>query len=524
MKILLDSRQMKQCDKNTIEHFGVPSLVLMERAALSAAEEIDQYFCRGRQHNPFGRGEENAGDFRQNNGRKRTVLAVCGYGNNGGDGLALCRMLWQRGYEVTAVMPPETGRISEETRVQREILTNYGIEISYDMPKGEFDVVIDALFGIGLTRDLEGIYREYLMQMNEKSGLKVAVDIPSGVHGDTGQVMGVGFRADVTVTFAFAKPGLLLYPGAEYAGEVLVKDIGIDSRSFLEEQPFLFAAESEDLKRIPVRKNHSNKGSYGKVLLAAGQKNMAGAAFFSGKAAYLTGAGLVRIFTEEPNRMILQELLPEAVLTAYEGREALEELLAKALSWGTVIAAGPGLGVGKSAEIIVRFILKQAKVPVILDADGLNVLAEHLGWLKEAEVPVIVTPHLGEMARLTKKSIPEIQKHLLQAAREFAAEYDVICILKDARTVTAWPNGRAYLNTSGNHGMATAGSGDVLTGILAGLIAQGMEPEQAAVTGVYLHGAAADKQAEHTGTYGMMARDILDGIGMVLKEKEGIAR
>lgn len=525
MKTLLDSRQMKQCDKNTIEHFGVPSLVLMERAALSAADEIDRYFQKDRQQRRTVPAEEEIGrHFCKANRRKITVLAVCGFGNNGGDGLAISRLLFQRGYEVAIVMPPEPGRISEETRTQREILKNYGIEIADAMPQREFDVVIDALFGIGLTRNLEGVYLEYLTKMNEKSGLKVAVDIPSGIHADTGEVMGIGFRADMTVTFAFEKPGLLLYPGAEYAGDVLVKDIGIDSHSLLEEQPFLFAAEPEDLNRIPPRKNRSNKGSYGKVLTAAGQKNMAGAAFFSGKASYLTGAGLVKIFTEEQNRIILQELLPEAILTAWEGNKFLEESLAEALSWGNVIVAGPGLGTGKTAVKIVRLIVKQAKIPIILDADGLNVISEHLQWLKEAAAPVIVTPHLGEMARLAKKSIAEIQKHLLQVAREFAEEYNVVCILKDARTITALPDGRACINTSGNHGMATAGSGDVLTGILAGLIAQGMEPEQAAVTGVYLHGAAGDRQAEKTGTYGMMARDILDGIGLVLKEKEGVSR
>ncbi len=545
MKILVNSRQMKQCDKNTIERFGVPSLVLMERAALSTAEEIDRYFqvnqgqgtvlspakktgrffqVSQQQGTALTTVEEPGRQLCKNHRKKLSVLAVCGFGNNGGDGLAIGRLLWQRGYEVTIVMPSESGKLSEETKIQKEILCNYGLEITDSMPEGEFDVVIDALFGIGLTRNLEGAYREYITEMNEKSGLKVAADIPSGIHADTGEVMGVGFRADVTVTFAFAKPGLLLYPGAEYAGKVLVEDIGIDACSFLEAKPNLFAVESKDLMRIPRRKNHSNKGSYGKVLTAAGHKNMAGAAFLSGKASYLTGAGLVRIFTEEQNRVILQELLPEAILTTWEGTEVLEETLSEALFWGTVIAVGPGLGTEKNAGKIIELILKKAKVPVILDADGLNVISDHLKWLKEAAAPVIVTPHLGEMARLTKKSISEIQKNLLQAAQEFAEEYQVICILKDAGTITALPDGRAYINTSGNHGMATAGSGDVLTGILAGLIAQGMAPWEAAFTGVYLHGAAAEKQVQQTGTYGMMARDILDGIKMVLKEKEGISQ
>lgn len=498
MRVLLDSSQMKQCDKNTINHFGVPSLVLMERAALGVAEEIERYFPE----------------------HKTKVLCVCGQGNNGGDGLAIGRILWQRGYEVSIVMISEGGRLSEETRSQAEILKRYGVEILDRMPEGFFDVVVDALFGIGLTRDLEGIYRETIEVMNQMSGMKVAVDLPSGIQADTGQVMGIGFQADLTVTFAFLKIGLLLYPGAESAGKVLLKDIGIDEHSFLEEKPQTYYLEAKDLKMVPFRRPRSNKGSFGKVLTAAGHKNMAGAAFLSGKASYVTGAGLVRLLTEEENRVILQQLLPEAVLTTYEEKESLSELLPEALTWADVIVAGPGLGTGERAELLVETILRQAEVPVILDADGLNVIAEHLDWLREAKGPVVVTPHLGEMERLTKKSIFEIQRQLLQTARDFAAEYHVICVLKDARTVTALPDGRTYVNVSGNNGMATAGSGDVLTGILAGLAAQGMELCQAVPAGVYLHGAAGDSQRRDKGAYGMTAQDLLTGIGEVLREEE----
>ncbi len=473
MEILVTGSQMKQCDKNTIETFGVPSLVLMERAALGVAEEIEGYFA--------GQGRE----------RERSALIACGHGNNGGDGLAIGRILWQRGYETTILMPPGNGKLSEETKVQKEILSKYGIAITDAMPSQEFGVIVDALFGIGLTRELQGVYREYIEGMNRKTGLKVAVDIPSGIHADTGAVMGIGFRADVTVAFAYAKLGLLLYPGAEYAGRVLVKEIGISRHSFLGEQPSVFALGTEDIGLIPARAPYSNKGTFGKVLTIAGQKNMAGAAFLSGKASYVTGAGIVRVFTEEDNREILQALLPEAILTTYggagnqpgqEGEESLEKQLEEALSWATVAAAGPGLGTGKRARRLIK--------------------------------------HLGEMARLTGSSIPKIQQGLLQEARAFAAEYHVVCVLKDARTVTALPDGRAYVNTSGNHGMATAGSGDVLSGVLAGLIAQGMEPGQAAPVGVCLHGAAADRQAAEAGAYGMTARDILGGIRAVLHSKE----
>lgn len=526
MKIVVDGGQMKQCDKNTIEHFGVPSLVLMERAALGVVEEIERYFQEGPQKERVALGtvEEYERYFQEEPQRakkRRLALAVCGWGNNGGDGLAIGRLLWQRGYDVTIVMPPGNGRLSEETRTQKEILNNYGITVEEAIPDKEFDVIIDALFGIGLTRNLEGVYREYLMAMNEKEGLKAAVDIPSGIHADTGAVMGIGFQADLTVTFAFAKPGLLLYPGAEYAGRVLVKEIGIDTHSFLQEKPSMYCLEWEDFAWIPKRKAHSNKGSFGKILTVAGQKNMAGAAFLSAKASYVTGAGLVRIFTEDKNRTILQQLLPEAILTTYEGTKFLSESLSEAVSWASAIVAGPGIGTGKAAKKLVKTILKQAKVPVVLDADGLNVAAEFPEWLKETKASVIVTPHLGEMARLIGKEISEIQKQLVETAREFAKEYHVICVLKDARTVTALPDGRAYMNTSGNSGMATAGAGDVLTGVIAGLLVQGMEPEQAAPMGVFLHGAAADKKAAETGEYSMLAQDIIDGIRAVLREKEG---
>ncbi len=625
MEIVLNSSQMKQCDKTTIETFGMPSLVLMERAALGVAEEIERHLAIGYPAvTVCWEGSPGCPAAGYGHGNKKySALIACGHGNNGGDGLAIGRLLWQKGYQVTILMPPSNGKLSEETKVQKKILGNYGIAITEEMPDQAFDVIVDALFGIGLTRDLQGIYREYIAGMNGKTGLKVAVDIPSGIHADTGAVMGVAFRADVTVTFAFAKLGLLLYPGAEYAGKVLVKDIGISRHSLpgaglpewdnsrhsfpgaglpawdnsrhglsgmethpgAGEQPPVFSLEPEDLSMVPARKAYSNKGTFGKVLVAAGQKNMAGAAFLSGNAAYATGAGLVKIFTEEANREILQGLLPEAILATYSVGKELEEetlsgasvasncvgkeleeetllgasaalngrkkdleeeilpeaglaahggtkgkagqvedLLGEALSWATAAVVGPGLGTGETARRIVRFALKEAEIPLILDADGLNLVAKAPEWLKGAKAPVIVTPHLGELARLTGSSIPDIQQGLLQAARAFAAEYHVICVLKDARTVTALPDGRAYINTSGNHGMATGGAGDVLTGVLAGLIAQGMDLEQAAPAGVYLHGAAADRQAAELGAYGMTARDIVSGIRAVLHGRESMER
>lgn len=496
MNILVDSRQMKNCDNNTIHHFGMPSLVLMERAALGVAEEIEKNVQTGSR-----------------------ILLVWGTGNNGGDGLAVARMLWQKAYDVTVVLIGDCQKASKETKQQREICEAYGIELQEEIPEENFDVVVDALFGIGLSRDLQGKYFEVVKQMNDINAYKVAVDIPSGIHADTGAVMGIAFRADITITFAFQKLGLLLYPGAEYAGKTIVKEIGITKDSFLEEVT-AYEVEERDLEKIPKRRDYSNKGTFGKVLVAAGHKNMAGAAFLSGKAAYATGAGLVKIMTEEANRTILQQLLPEAVLETYEPGQELDEPLKNSMEWADVIVAGPGIGTAETSEKIIKVILENAKVPVILDADGLNIVANHTEWLKERKAPVIVTPHLGEMARITKKSIFDIQKQLLQVAREFAERYNVICILKDARTITALPDGTVFVNTSGNNGMATAGAGDVLTGVIAGLVAQSMELKAAAPVGVYLHGKGADELLTQTGTYGMMAQDIIEGVRQVMKETD----
>lgn len=496
MNILTDSRQMKQCDENTIHHFKVPSLVLMERAALWVVEEIEKQVPEGSR-----------------------ILLVCGAGNNGGDGLAAGRILWQKGYYVTIVMPGNTDQISEETNRQKEMVEVYGIEILTKMPIANFDVVVDALFGIGITRELQGIYLETVKQMNRMEGYKIAVDIPSGIHADNGTVMGEAFCADVTVTFAFQKLGTIFYPGAEYSGRVKVRDIGICAESFLGQAVKMWEIEETDLLHLPKRKEYSNKGTFGKVLVAAGCKNMAGAAFLSGKAAYIAGAGFVKIYTAEANRQIIQQLLPEAVVETYDPNENLSNKLEEAIKKADVIVAGPGIGVGESSERIIKTILQNANVPVILDADGLNIISNHREWLKEAKYPIIITPHLGEMARLVQKSIIDIQKQLLQVAQEFAKEYNVICILKDARTVTALPDGTVFINTSGNNGMATAGTGDVLTGVLAGLIAQGMDENIAAPVGVYLHGSGGDCILKETGTYSMTSQDIIAGVRKIIKER-----
>lgn len=500
MRYLLSSTQMQQCDKNTMDHFGMLSAVLMERAALAVVEEVECHMD--------GRKDQKA----------PSVLVVCGSGNNGGDGLAVARLLFLKGYPVSIWMVGNTEKMSVECARQYQIAQNYGILIQSEAPKEAADVVIDAVFGIGLSRPVGGRYAQCLETLNQMSGYKVAVDICSGLSADDGSVMGIAFRADLTVTFGFAKIGHILYPGADYSGEVAVCDMGIDQNSLLDIGPDTFRMGKEDLSGLPQRTARSNKGTYGKLLILAGSENMAGAAIFSAQAACGAGTGLVKIFTEACNRSIVQTLIPEAVLATWQAGDDLGQKVRENLAWASAVVLGPGLGTGALAKELVREVLAQIQIPCVVDADALNILAEHPEWLKDVSAPVIITPHLGEMARLTKKTVPEIQKNMLMVARSFAKEYNVITVLKDARTVTAFPDGRAWINCSGNDGMATAGAGDVLTGVIGALLAQQAGIETAAPLGVYIHGLAGDMAARETGKRGLMASDICAGIKKVLKE------
>ncbi len=499
MQYLLSAREMKQADKNTIEVFGVPSLVLMERAALKVIETI----------------KEEKLDASK-------TLVVCGTGNNGGDGMAVARMLFLEGREVTVWLLGSYEKCSEETKKQYDILKAYGLEVREEVPKEEWEretptLVVDAVFGIGLSRNIEGRYREVIEFLNGMEAGKLAVDIPSGIHADSGAVMGCCFWADHTVSFAYSKLGLCLYPGAEAAGKVHVAEIGITEESFLEKEPQTLAMHEEDLALLPGRRADSNKGTYGKVLVIAGSEEMAGAAYFSAKAAYLTGCGLVKIFTHEKNRVVLNEKVPEAIVVTYDGKKGKKDALVEAVNWADVIVIGPGLGTSEGAEMILKTTLQTASVPMVVDADALNLLARERELLKRPHTDLILTPHLGEMSRLVDMPVDYVKKQLMEMAQEFAREYNVICVLKDVRTITSIPYGKTYVNLSGNHGMATAGSGDVLSGMIGGLLAGGMRSETAAALGVYLHGLAGDAAAEKTGYYSLTAGDILEGIKEVMR-------
>lgn len=489
---------MKQLDQYTIEQMGVPSLVLMERAALSVVEELKLAFSLQR------------------------VLVICGSGNNGADGMAIARILWLQGYQVAVYLAGKPESFSKEAQIQWKILENYCVPIVNKCCYCEYTTIVDAIFGVGLSREVSGHYAKIIQEINEAKVPVMAVDTPSGICGTTGQVMGNAVRAKITVTFAYGKSGLYLYPGASYAGKVIVKDIGI----YNHQKSAFYAIDEEEWNWLPIRRTDGNKGTFGKVLVIAGSKDMCGAAYLSAKACLLTGAGMVRIFTEKTNRVVLQQLLPEALISVYEetaDRPELENLLEDALHWADTIVAGPGLGTKQSAQWIIEYLLKkEQEKSIVLDADALNILSNQQEKLYQIKQPLILTPHLGEMSRLSGYSIAELKHHPVECLKDFWRMFACpkTIVMKDARTLTLTKEETWYINLTGNSGMATAGSGDVLAGIIAGLLAQGMESEKAAPFGVWLHGMAGDYMKQKVGMRSMLASDLLKALPCLLKEQD----
>lgn len=491
MKYLVTSEEMKTYDNNTIEEIGIPGVVLMERAALAVLAQIEKYFSST-----------------QKDAKMPRILILAGMGNNGADGLALARLLAEKEFSVDVRCVGREEKATALWKQQREILRNYPVKIGTKMQDAEYTILVDALFGIGLSRAVEGEYADAIAGFNQKQGYKIAVDMPSGLDTDTGKVLGCAVKADLTVTFGFCKRGLVLYPGCEYAGEVVTSDIGITRQSFFGEIPGMFCYDENVKTLMPERAGNGNKGTFGKVLLVAGSENMAGAAIMAARAAYRTGAGMVKVITPSENRVIIQEAVPEALL-------GKEDELEESLRWANVVAIGPGIGKREEAKKCLNDIISKSKIPILIDADGLNLLAEDRKLqqlLAEKTCDVILTPHVGELARLTGKGISDIKEKLPLIATELSKQLRAIVVAKDARTFVCKEHQPVCVNIRGNSGMATAGSGDVLAGIIAALLAQGLSAYDASCVGVYLHACAGDLAAEALGEYGVMAGDIAERI------------
>lgn len=463
------------------------------------------------------------------------MLVAAGGGNNGGDGLAVGRLLMLQGYAVTFVVPADEGHCTVQTARQMDILREYGCRIFSTMQDGEYDIVIDALFGIGLSRPVEGIYAEMIAWINRSGAYVCSVDIPSGIQADTGAVMGCAVRAGLTVTYGFRKVGQILYPGAEYTGKLVCAQMGIDEHSFLGEKPYWYTYIGPYEEVLPARRTDGNKGTFGKALVIAGSEQTAGAAMMAVKSVLRVGAGMVKAVTSQQNKDAVQQFVPEAMLLTYAGMEDFGQdslflqQLREAERWADCILAGPGIGMGRVAMELLRFSISESRLPLIIDADGLNLLAQDQNLqevLSAQGRTVILTPHPGEFARLYGCSTAQVREHLTEYPRHLADRLHCIVVCKDARTaVVRHGGGRGYLNTTGNDGMATAGSGDVLAGMVTGLAAQGMTGMEAAAAGVYLHGIAGDLAAERETKVSMTATDIIDCIkDVLLLQQEGTER
>ncbi len=550
MRRLVYGSKMKKVDSYTIEHIGIPSMVLMERAAYAMCQYI-------------------VGHTKPTD----KVVCVCGTGNNGADGIALARMLTLEGYTADVLVVGNEHKATDEWVSQKAIAAACGVNIgnltvcgrltenivtmdsngSYSMDKSaltdmlsSYDVIVDGIFGIGLTRDVEGIYRDVVESINAAGRTVYAVDAPSGLCSDTGQVLGVAVRATATITFGSVKTGLWLYQGREYAGEIVEKHIGFPENAYaesLEKSDVCFALEDKDLIDIYNRKPHSNKGSYGKVLVVGGSKNVYGAAYFAATGAFKLGSGLVRIITHVNNRNLIYEKLPEAMISTYRTEEeenALATMVAEGVAWADAVVVGPGLSKTDEAYVLLKNAMlytKQMAKPIIIDADGLNIISEHRELEDMYHNKTILTPHIGEAARLVEKQPEQVAADVIGVMGKYARAYGITMVVKDATTVTFGIescddkcHNRVCVNTTGNAGMATGGSGDILSGMIAAAVSGGIDVEQVpeyaisedkdaekmylgAAIAVYIHGQAGDMAAVEKGQTAMTASDILEKIG-----------
>lgn len=502
MKKILTSRQMKSVDDLTINELGLPAEVLMERAALSVADEINARHLGGK------------------------VLVVCGSGNNGADGICLARILFDRRFDVTLSLIGNEEKATGQYLLHKSVISKWGINFYNIIPEDEYDVIADTIFGIGLSRNVEGKYAQAINKINnlkEKYGSDVySVDIPSGISADTGNILGVAVRADYTVTFGYMKVGQMLYPGREMCGNLICRDTGFANANILrgkrlDDCPYnelAFTYDEDDIGSVlPVRNDDSNKGSYGKLLIIAGSKNMAGAAVMCAGAAIRAGAGLVKIYTSESNRIIVQTAVPEAILSTYDETEDYREGdLLRELSWASMVVAGPGLSTDERAVKMVRTVCKHATCKLVCDADALNIVSEH----GDIEFPAgtIITPHLKEMSRLVNKGVSNIKEDIIACALNYAKEHAVVIVLKDAKTIVS-DGKKVYINSTGNNGLATGGSGDVLSGIIASFVAQGKEIYEGACAGVFVHGYVADMYRKRHNVFSLSPGDIVEGLKFI---------
>ncbi|MEQ8155096.1 MAG: NAD(P)H-hydrate dehydratase [Clostridiaceae bacterium] len=489
---VLSSNGCRAMDKEAIDKINIPSIVLMENAVFSLVkyfDELDQ------------------------------ILIVCGTGNNGGDGLALARHLSLKGKMVKVFIIGSLDSASKDFNCNYTILKNIQVNITLinqgncnnEFASDNSSVIVDCIFGTGLSRMLNQEFINVVNNINSACAYKISVDVPSGINCDTGEVLGAAVEADKTITFQVMKKGFFNYKALKYLGEVIVEPIGIPESVLNNVSENLRVLEKKDvLKNIPVRDIFGHKGTYGRVAVIAGSKEFSGAAYLTTEAAVKTGSGLVNLYTHKELQTVMNCKLSEAMVDSYENKENLREKLNKA----DAVAFGPGLGNSEKTFEMLKWVLSNFTGKIVIDADGINVLARDLGLLQGIRSEVVITPHPGEMARLTGKKIEEVNENRIQTATDFSQKYKVVVLLKGLSTIIADGN-KVYINPSGNSSMASGGMGDTLTGIIASLMGQGLDAAEAAKTGAYIHGYIGEDLSMNM--YSVNASEIIKNIPYYLR-------
>ena len=495
--------QVRGFDRQTIEEMGISGLVLMENAGVAATELFCAHF---RAVFPGA------------------VVVLAGKGNNGGDGYVMARHLHNRGWQVTTLVLAEEKAVGGDAAVNLRALTACGGTVTFCPHEASLDqalvrinarVIIDALFGTGLTSPVRDHYARAIDWIN-RSGLPVfSVDIPSGIDATSGRVLGAAVKAKETVTFAVGKIGQVLAPGCEYAGRLHVVDIGIPPKVIDREEGAVFVEAADVAALFPARPFAGHKGTFGHLVVVGGSTGKSGAAAMAAEGALRSGAGLVTVGCPASIHDILEIKLTEAMTVPLPDAAGSLDLRAyddiKRL-WlhKQALALGPGLGLSEGGAALAGCIVRDCPLPLVIDADGINALCDQKDLLTVRPAgTTILTPHPGEMARLTGMSVNEIEADRVRVAGDFAKKYGAVLVLKGARTVIASPEGDLFVNSTGNPGLATGGMGDVLTGVIAGLIVQGLSPLNAAVLGTFWHGRAADDLGQILGNAGLTATDLL---------------
>lgn len=511
---LVTASEMQEMDHRTIEDLGIPGIVLMENAGRGAIRFLLEKFP----------------DL-----DNKRVGVIAGRGNNGGDGYVMARYLKQKGIQVTVYLLADASRVQGDAATNLKFLKPLEVPLveipdensltQFKSDMADVDVWIDAILGTGLKSDVRGFFKTVIEFINGLNKPVFAVDIPSGLNSDTGQVCGACIRAGATATFAFAKTGHFIHPGAQYTGALTIVDIGIPYPIVDAVMPRQRLLTKEDIQSsLTPRRPDAHKGTTGHVLVIAGSPGKTGAAAMTSISALRVGAGLVTLGVAETLNTVLEPQILEAMTAPLPetqpgilGESAFDSI-SNLMAGKKCVAIGPGLGQADKTQKLVHKIVKSTSIPLVIDADGLNSLAGQPRILKTAGAPIILTPHPGEMARLAGIGVNAIQQDRIKCARDFAVDFNVHVILKGARSVIALPDGRVSINPTGNAGMASGGMGDVLTGIIAGLIAQGLSAADACQAGVYLHGAAADSLAQSIGPYGYLAGEVMAAIPGAIKK------